>query len=231
MDDLAQEVFVAAFTHLDSFDPKRAKFSTWLLTIARNRCCNFLKRRSQTTRELGDPVADAVSPAMDVVDSETWSRLDAALDRLSLEQRTAFVLAEIQDMPLAEIAVIEGVPSTRITTRCQMNEQRDRHDDPLEMWLAAKRDVSPPDTFVGDVMSAVERAAKSKRETTNATPLRGGLSAQNVSYLVATAAAVVCVVRVYGVVHVLLGPTPEYSVASGETNPEVPNDKRDVSRS
>ena len=112
-----------------------------------------------------------------------------------------------------------------------MNEQQDRREGPLEMWLAAKRDVSPPDTFVGDVMSAVERAAKSKRETTNATPLRGGLSAQNVSYLVATAAAVVCVVRVYGVVHVLLGPTPEYSVASGETNPEVPNDKRDVSRS
>ena len=72
---------------------------------------------------------------------------------------------------------------------------------------------------------------KSKRETTNATPLRGGLSAQNVSYVVASAAAAVCAVRVYGVVYVLLEPTPEYSVVARETNPEVPNDKRDVSRS
>ena len=127
MDDLAQEVFVAAFTHLDSFDPKRAKFSTWLLTIARNRCCNFLKRRSQTPRVLGDPVSDAGSPALDVVVSETWSRLDAALDRLSLEQRTAFVLAEIQDMPLAEIAVIEGVPLGTVKSRLSRAKENLRH--------------------------------------------------------------------------------------------------------
>ena len=112
-----------------------------------------------------------------------------------------------------------------------MNEQQDRHDDPLEMWLAAKRDVSPPDAFAGDVMSAVERVVKSRPTVAKAASTRRGVSTQTVSYLVASAAAVVCAVRVYGVVHVLLEPTPEYSVVSGETKPEVPDDKRDVSRS
>ena len=112
-----------------------------------------------------------------------------------------------------------------------MNEQQDRHEDPLEMWLAAKREVSPRDAFVGDVMSAVERVVESRSTVAKAASPRGGVSAQNVSYLVASAAAVVCAVRVYGVVHVLLEPTPEFSVVAGKTNPEVPNDDRDVSRS
>ena len=112
-----------------------------------------------------------------------------------------------------------------------MSESKDRHDDPLKMWLAARRAVSPPDAFAEGVMSAVERVAKTKPTVTKAASFSGGVSTQTVSYLVASAAAVVCAVRVYGVVHVLLEPTPEYSVVSGETNPEVPNDDRDVSRS
>lgn len=112
-----------------------------------------------------------------------------------------------------------------------MSQSKDRHDDPLEAWLAVKRAVSPRDAFVNGVMSAVERVTNSKPTVSKAAPPCGSVSAQNVSYLIASAAAVVCAVRVYGVVHVLMEPTPEYSVVSGETNPEVPNDKRDVSRS
>lgn len=138
VEDIAQEVFVAAFTHLDSFDPKRAKFSTWLLTIARNRCCNFLKRRSRTTAELGDPVCNAASPAMDMVDGETWSRLDAALDRLSIEQRAAFVLAEIQELPLAEIAAIEGVPLGTVKSRLSRAKENLRRE--LRDWQPVEAD-------------------------------------------------------------------------------------------
>ena len=138
VEDIAQEVFVAAFTHLDSFDPKRAKFSTWLLTIARNRCCNFLKRRSRTTAELGDPVCNAASPAMDVVDGETWNQLDAALDRLSIEQRAAFVLAEIQELSLAEIAAIEGVPLGTVKSRLSRAKENLRRE--LRDWQSVEAD-------------------------------------------------------------------------------------------
>ena len=137
VDDLAQEVFVAAFTHLGSFDPKRAKFSTWLLTIACNRCCNFLKRRSWATGDVGELPCGAPPPETEVTDREMWSRLDAALDRLSLEQRTAFVLAEIQELPLAEIAVIEGVPIGTVKSRlsrAKENLRRELKDmQPAEM--------------------------------------------------------------------------------------------------
>ncbi len=124
VEDLAQEVFVAAFTHLAAFDARRAKFSTWLLTIAHNRCCNHLKRRSLATGELADVTCGAPPPDSVASDRETWSRLDEALDRLPLEQRTAFVLAEIQELPLAEIAVIEGIPLGTVKSRVSRAKER-----------------------------------------------------------------------------------------------------------
>src|SRR5688572_33024820 len=52
---VAQEVFLAAFRRLASFDPKRAAFSTWLFTVARNRCRNdFARRRPVAAAELPD---------------------------------------------------------------------------------------------------------------------------------------------------------------------------------
>lgn len=124
VEDLAQEVFVAAFTHLASFDVHRAKFSTWLLTIAHNRCCNHLKRRSLATTEMGDMASGAPQPDTVVSNRETWSRFDDALDRLPIEQRTAFVLAEVQEISLAEIAVIEGVPLGTVKSRISRAKER-----------------------------------------------------------------------------------------------------------
>lgn len=42
VDDVAQEVFIAAYRKLDSFR-RTSKFSTWLLAIARNKAVQFLR--------------------------------------------------------------------------------------------------------------------------------------------------------------------------------------------
>lgn len=55
VDDVAQEVFLAAYENLASFQ-KQSKFSTWLLGIARNKALQFLKteirRRNNSERFL-----------------------------------------------------------------------------------------------------------------------------------------------------------------------------------
>ena len=125
-DDLVQDVFVAAFRKLDSFDARRSRFTTWLLTIARNRCLNHLKRATIPT--VFSPEFDvegrAAQPLDDVLNDELHARLDAALDQLPLEQRTAFVLAEIQELPYAEIALIEEVEVGTIKSRVCRAKQR-----------------------------------------------------------------------------------------------------------
>jgi RNA polymerase sigma-70 factor, ECF subfamily len=49
--DLAQEVFAKAYQNMQSFQGQ-SKFSTWLFSIARNHCLNFVKARSRQATEL-----------------------------------------------------------------------------------------------------------------------------------------------------------------------------------
>ena len=131
-EDLTQEVFVAAFQHLATFDVKKSKLSTWLLTIARNRCCNRMKQRPVNTPGNVDAVDRRPSPEKAVVQSEVWQHLAVALESLPLEQRTAFVLAEIQELPHAEIAAIEGIELGTVKSR--VSRARERLRLALKPW-------------------------------------------------------------------------------------------------
>lgn len=117
VEDIAQDVFLAAFKNLSSFDGRRAKFSTWLLTIAHNRCCNHLKRRRPQSGEMTDVICSLASPDAEAAQREMWKQLDEVLDKMTIEQRTAFVLSEIQRIPLAEIAAMEGIPLGTVKSR------------------------------------------------------------------------------------------------------------------
>jgi RNA polymerase sigma-70 factor (ECF subfamily) len=116
-EDVAQEVFLTAYTRLRSYDPDRSAFSTWLLAIARNKCLNVLKKKKPlSARELPEQ-ADPRTPDRAVVEEELHRRLDAGLAALPPEQKTAFVLAEIQGLHHDEIARIEGVPVGTVKSR------------------------------------------------------------------------------------------------------------------
>lgn len=77
---VAQEVFLAAFRRLASFDPRRSAFSTWLFTIARNRCRNELARRRPVAGvELPESV-NLRSPEREASEAELIRQFGAALD-------------------------------------------------------------------------------------------------------------------------------------------------------
>jgi RNA polymerase sigma-70 factor (ECF subfamily) len=46
--ELTQDAFMRAFSHIDSYDPRRASLSTWLCSIAYRLTLDFLKRRRPT---------------------------------------------------------------------------------------------------------------------------------------------------------------------------------------
>jgi len=114
---VAQEVFLAAFRRLAWFDSQRATFSTWLFTIARNRCWNELARRRPVTGiELTD-VIDPRLPERAASEAELFRQLDEALDSLPFEQRSAFVLAQLQGLSYQEISRIERVRVGTVKSR------------------------------------------------------------------------------------------------------------------
>jgi RNA polymerase sigma-70 factor, ECF subfamily len=116
-EDLAQDVFLAAYANLASFDPGRAAFSTWLFTIARNKCRNARKKRRPVA--MGDlpEGAELRTPDAELAGAEWFRQLDEALAALPFEQKTAFVLAEIQGLPHEEVARIEGVRPGTVKSR------------------------------------------------------------------------------------------------------------------
>lgn len=116
-EDVAQETFLAAYRNLASYRPAAARFSTWLFTIARNKALNLLqKRRPVVLAELPERV-DAQTPLGVLSEAESLRQLDAVLAALPFEQKTAFVLAEIQDLSYEEIARIEGVAVGTVKSR------------------------------------------------------------------------------------------------------------------
>jgi RNA polymerase sigma-70 factor (ECF subfamily) len=114
---LAQEAFLAAFRSLASFDIRRSAFSTWLFTIARNRCRNeFARRRPIASADLAD-VVDSRSPERAASEAELFRQLDAALDALPFDQRSAFVLAHLQGLSYEEVGRIECVGVGTVKSR------------------------------------------------------------------------------------------------------------------
>jgi RNA polymerase sigma-70 factor (ECF subfamily) len=122
-EDVTQETFLAAFANLSGYDSSRAAFSTWLFTIARNRCINSLKRSRPTALDEPDSLAHRTSTDP-IVSQELSQQLDRALAALPVEQRSAFVLAEIEELPYAEIARIERTSVGTVKSRIHRAKQR-----------------------------------------------------------------------------------------------------------
>src|SRR3954469_20520910 len=114
---VAQDVFLAAFRGLAGFDPERSAFSTWLFTIARNRCRNELARPRPVAGAALPDVVDPRSPERAASDAELFRQLDAALDALPFRQRSAFVLAELQGLSYEEVGRIEGIGVGTVKSR------------------------------------------------------------------------------------------------------------------
>jgi len=116
-EDIAQEVFLAAFRSLRSFDPARSAFSTWLFTIARHKSINAGQKRRHAASDRHWDRRDSRHPSDSMAEQEFYEMLDRGLEALPQDQRTAFVLAEFEELPYEKIAQIEGVRVGTVRSR------------------------------------------------------------------------------------------------------------------
>lgn len=141
--DLAQDVFVRAWTALRSFKGD-SSFYTWIYRIAVNRTINFLKQRRNRTIHLSlndlevgtenDPeMVELVShrtPRRDAALSELQQRLNNALQKLSEEHRTVVTLHDVQGLAHDEIAQILKCNPGTVRSRLFYARQQ------LQGWLS-----------------------------------------------------------------------------------------------
>lgn len=106
-DDIAQEAFIKAFLHLDSFNGRSA-FSTWLFRIAYNCFCDNNRVAERYSPAVVETLTVAAPEATDAAFEH--QALYLALDRLNTKERTALLLFYMEEKSLKEIADITRMP-------------------------------------------------------------------------------------------------------------------------
>ncbi len=108
-EELYQEIWMRVIEARGSYAPK-ARFTTWLYTIAHNRMVDHWRRSGLSVVSLddADPPVDTRDPARQAEGREALARFAAALEGLPPAQREAFLLHEEADLSVAEIAVATG---------------------------------------------------------------------------------------------------------------------------
>jgi len=130
-EDIAQEAFIKAYRALPQFRGDSA-FYTWLYRIAINTAKNAVVSRDRSPIEYNiDRSSDAAEESYDMQgrmkDSETpeglvltdeiRSTVNAAIDSLPEDLRTAIVLRELEELPYRDIARITDVPVGTVMSR------------------------------------------------------------------------------------------------------------------
>jgi len=131
-EDLLQEVFVKVIERRGHYDPGQ-KFTTWLYSIARNHCIDFLRTESfrrhgsldapvSAGDEGGAVVIDMIRGGERAQDEKVYDRevrdvLDEGLSGLKEEFREVFLLREVEGLSLDEIAAVTGSPLGTVKSR------------------------------------------------------------------------------------------------------------------
>lgn len=105
-DDICQEVFVVVFRKLQDFE-QRSSLKTWLYGIS-VRLAAAHRRRASTQREVPTATLPEMTeprgPHDRLVENEARHLLDLALDKLDDDKRAVFVLYEIEELTMADVA-------------------------------------------------------------------------------------------------------------------------------
>ncbi len=115
--DLAHDAMIKVFTRLDQYDP-RWTFQTWVSTITRNTCIDWIRRRKRLSGFEIPEVACTAPRADEVVaKSELKKAVRAALEELPPMYRQVLELHHFQDLKYREIADTLDVPIGTVMNR------------------------------------------------------------------------------------------------------------------
>jgi RNA polymerase sigma-70 factor (ECF subfamily) len=131
-EDLLQETWLKVVRGSGDYEPK-ARFTTWVYTIARNLCVDSARketyrqtdsldapvRDAEDGRAVGDTVGDDVNagPERGAHNAKLRPMLQKAIAALPEEQREVFLLREYHGISFKEIADVTGVNENTVKSR------------------------------------------------------------------------------------------------------------------
>src|SRR5262245_59901862 len=118
-EDVVNEVFFDLWRQAASFE-NRARVSTWLLAIARNKALTAMRGRADQPLDdaMAEAIPDTASSAEETVDAtQRGAVLRQCLTQLSTAHREIINLVYYHERSVDEVAAILGVPAATVKTR------------------------------------------------------------------------------------------------------------------
>jgi RNA polymerase sigma-70 factor (ECF subfamily) len=140
LDDAVQDVFVVVHRRLDDFEG-RSSVKSWIFGIARRVARDYRRRASRKDR--GKVPADGLAavgepdPAELAQRSEARELLCEMLEGLDDQKREVFVLAELEEMTVPEIA--EAISANVNTVYSRLRAARRAFEQQVQRHLARER--------------------------------------------------------------------------------------------
>lgn len=129
-EDTAQEVFIQVYESISSFK-EESKFSTWIYRITVSKAMDHIRKKKRKKRfafiqslygkndgTMIEP-PDFFHPGVSMENKENATALFKAIEKLSLNQKTAFVLSRMEGLTYLEISEIMKLTESAVDALLQ----------------------------------------------------------------------------------------------------------------
>ena len=107
-EDLCSDVFLKVYEKIDTFDENKAKLSTWIFTITRNKLIDYYRKRKIEV-EINENIAYNPIEDDDLLTDENLEKLACALEKLDSRDRQIIIKHYYSHISLKDIASELGI--------------------------------------------------------------------------------------------------------------------------
>ncbi|MDG1996319.1 MAG: sigma-70 family RNA polymerase sigma factor [Emcibacteraceae bacterium] len=119
-EDLAQEVMITLWQKADKFDAEKAKLSTWLFRVARNKYIDLVRKQKYPELNADDLMSAMVAPEQtdkSLEDKQSSALIKEAMKLLNDDQRRVIELSFFKELSHSQIAEETGLPLGTVKSR------------------------------------------------------------------------------------------------------------------
>lgn len=138
--DITQETFVRLWKHLSRYR-KEIRLTTWLYKIVSNLCLDLLKsthaKHSRQALDVTDTDVEGAAADEPLLHEELRTAVEKISDTLSPKQKAVFILRDMEDRSVEEIAQILGMSAGQI--KSNLYYARKRVSEEITLYYQTKQ--------------------------------------------------------------------------------------------
>ena len=119
-EDIAQDAMISLWQKAAQFNPEKAKASTWLFRIARNRHIDLIRKQKYPEVNADDHMGNMVAPEktdQPLEGAQTASLIQLAMSKLKSDQQDVIKLSFFEELSHSEIAERLDLPLGTVKSR------------------------------------------------------------------------------------------------------------------